>query len=338
MTKRWIYGLVLSVLGIIAAVAGLRLLLMLSSDHMNKEPEFVLLYAENQTEDYPTTLGAKKFADLVYEQTDGRIKILVKYDAELGSEMQVIEQMKFGGIAFARVSLSQLAEFAPALNALQLPYLYSDSQHMWRVLEGGIGDEFLNCIEEQEIVGLSWYDAGARNFYSTTPIRKLEDLQGMNVRVQESDMMADMVSALGGNPVKIVYSEVYSAFEQKIVDCAENNWPSFEAMKHYDVARYYTIDEHTRVPELQICSKVIWDKLDENDREIIRDCAKESAIYERQLWQEREKSSREVAEKRGVTVIELSAKEKIRFREAVSSVYEKYGGDQMDIIKRIMEY
>jgi tripartite ATP-independent transporter DctP family solute receptor len=338
MTKRWIYGLVLSVLGIIAAVAGLRLLLMLSSDHINKEPEFVLLYAENQTEDYPTTLGARKFADLVYERTDGRIKILVKYDAELGSEMQVIEQMKFGGIAFARVSLSQLAEFAPALNVLQLPYLYSDSQHMWRVLEGGIGDEFLNSVEPRGIVGLSWYDAGARNFYSTTPIRKLEDLQGMNVRVQESDMMADMVSALGGNPVKIVYSEVYSAFEQKIVDCAENNWPSFEAMKHYDVARYYTIDEHTRVPELQICSKVIWDKIDERDRDIIRDCAKASAIYERQLWQEREKSSREVAEKRGVTVIELSANEKLRFREAVSSVYEKYGGDQMDIIKRIMEY
>ena len=338
MKKRLGYGVIFLAAATIVLIVGIRLFLWANKDAHEITPEYVLLYAENQTEDYPTTMGAKKFADLVYARSGGRIRVVIKYDAELGSESQVIEQLGYGGISFARVSLSQLAEFVPEMNVLQLPYLYSDSDHMWRVLDGNIGDEFLEEASDIGIIGLSWYDAGARNFYSTVPIRKLEDLAGMNIRVQESDMMADMVSALLANPVKIVYSDVYSAIEQGIVDCAENNWPSYESMKHYDVARYYTVDEHTRVPELQICSKVIWDKLDADDQQIILDCAKESSLYERKLWQEREKSSREIAEKNGVTVIGLSASEKARFRNAMSSVYEKYCGDQMDLIKEIMEY
>lgn len=209
---------------------------------------------------------------------------------------------------------------------------------MWKVLDGEIGDYYLSKTNDINLVGLSWYDAGARNFYSTKPIETLDDLKGMNIRVQESDMMADMASALGGNPVKIVYSEVYSAIEQGIVDCAENNWPSYEAMNHYDVAKYYTIDEHTRVPELQICSKIVWSQIDEKDRQTILECAKESALYERELWQEREKISRQIAEKSGITVITLSESEKKRFRDAMAPVYQKYCGDQMDMIEKIMNY
>ncbi len=301
-------------------------------------PEFVLLYAENQTEDYPTTLGANFFADRVYEETNGRIKILVKYGAELGSESEVIQQMRYGGIAFARVSLSQLAEYIPEMNVLQMPYLYSSSEHMWRVLDGEIGDEFRSKTENYGLKGLSWYDAGARNFYSTKPIKCLEDIAGMNIRVQESAMMADMVSALGAVPSKIVYSEVYSALEQGLVDGAENNWPSYESMRHYLVARYYTIDEHTRVPELQLCSGAIWDKLSSEDQKIIMDCARVSALYERQLWADREKSSRKITEGSGITVIELPAEEKARFRDAMSEVYTKYCGDQMDTLRKIMDY
>ena len=209
---------------------------------------------------------------------------------------------------------------------------------MWRVLDGDIGDEFLSLTSGYGLIGLSWYDAGARNFYSTKPIRCLEDLAGMNIRVQESAMMADMVSALGAIPSKIVYSEVYSAIEQGIVDGAENNWPSYEAMRHYNVARYYTIDEHTRVPELQLCSGAIWDKLTPEDQKILTECARESALYERQLWAEREKSSRKIAEDSGITVIELSPEEKSRFREAMSEVYSRYCGDQIDMLQKIMEY
>lgn len=302
-------------------------------------PEYVFLYADNQTEDYPTTQGGRYFADLVYERTDGRIKILVKYGGEMGSESEAIEQVRYGGIAFARVSLSQLAEKIPDMNVLLLPYIYDDSAHMWRVLEGSIGDEFLKKTDAYDLVGLSWYDAGARNFYSSeAPITCLEDFEGKSIRAQESAIMSDMVSALGATPVEVVYSEVYSALELGLVDGAENNWPSYEAMKHYKVAPYYTIDEHVRVPEMQICSKAVWDSLSEEYREIISECAKESAVYERTLWKEREESSKKIALENGTKIIELTAEEKRRFREAMKDLYEKYCGNQMDLVEKIMKY
>ncbi len=338
MKKYWFYMTILILVAVVLMGIGGALFFTYRDKSDEDAPDYVFLYAENQTEDYPTTMGAKRFAELVNERTDGRIKILVKYDAELGSEIDVIEQMMYGGIAFARISLSQLAGFVPEMNVLQAPYLYSDSDHMWRVLDGEIGTEFLELTRKSDLVGLSWYDAGARNFYSTKPITCLEDLKGMKIRVQESDMMADMVSALGAIPSKIVYSEVYSSLELGFVDGAENNWPSYEAMNHYEVARYYTVDEHTRVPELQICSEAVWNMLDENDQKIISECAKESALYERQLWSEREKSARKIAEQNGVTVIEFNAEEKARFREAMSSVYTKYCGDQMDVLQKIIDY
>ena len=303
-----------------------------------KEPEFVFSYAENQTEDYPTTLGAQKFAELVEERTDGRIRILVQAEGVMGTEHDVIEQMQYGGIHLARVSLSQLAEYIPELNVLQMPYLYTDSAHMWRVLDGEIGDMFLEKVSGNELVGLSWYDAGARNFYnSRQPISCLEDIEGMKIRVQESEMMADMVEALGATAVPTGYADVYSSIERGIVDGAENNWPSYEAMSHYEVAQYYTVDEHTRVPEMQICSEHTWEKLSEEDRQIIRECAWESALYERKLWTEREAESRRIATEHGTQVVELSPEEKKRFQNAVMGVYEKYCGDQMDVIERIID-
>lgn len=301
------------------------------------EPDFVLSYAENQAEDYPTTLGAKRFAELVEERTDGRIRILIKAEGGLGSEKEVIQQMQYGGIDFARVSLSQLAEYVPELNVLQMPYLYADSEHMWRVLDGEIGDNFMEKVNDDALVGLSWYDAGARNFYTSgKPLTCLEDIAGMRIRVQESELMADMVEALGADAVPIGYEEVYSYLERERVDGAENNWPSYESMKHYEVAEYFTVDEHTRVPEMQICSAYTWEKLSVEDREIIMACARESALYERRLWTEREAESRKIAVARGTEVIELSAEEKKRFQNAVMGVYEKYCGGDMDVIDAII--
>lgn len=324
-------------------IAGIALVLVAGviwryrSQHQ-KEPEFVLSYAENQTKDYPTTLGAQKFADLVEERSGGRIQILVLAEGELGAESDVIAQMQYGGVDFARVSLSQLAEYIPQLNVLQMPYLYEDSAHMWRVLDGTIGDDFLDIVSQNELIGLSWYDAGARNFYnSKKPITCLEDMQGMRIRVQESEVMADMIEALGASAIPIPYADVYSALEQGTVDGAENNWPSYETMNHYEVAKYYTIDEHNRVPEMQICSKHTWSKLSEEDQQMILDCAKESALYERKLWKERESESEAKAIEQGVEVVELSAEEKKRFQEAVTGIYEKYCADQMDIIEKIIE-
>jgi len=336
MKKRWpIVAMIACIIVIMVVV----LFFFNYREDKSYSPEFVFFYAENQNSDYPSTLGGKKFADLVYERTNGRIKIIVKCDAELGSEAEVINQMKYGGIAFARVSLSQLAERITEMNVLLLPFLYNDSDHMWRVLEGEIGDEFLLKTHNFDLVGLSWYDAGARNFYSTTkPITCIEDMEGMDIRAQESSMMSDMIEALGANPVEIVYSEVYSALEQGKVDGAENNLPSYDSMKHYKVAKYYTIDEHIRVPEMQICSEVIWKMLSEDDQKIITQCARESALYERKLWKEREESSRRIAISNGAKIIELPVEEKKKFREAMTDVYERYCGDYMDTVQKILKY
>lgn len=300
-------------------------------------PEYVFSYAENQTEDYPTTLGAKRFAELVEERTNGRIRIIVQAEGKMGNEMDVIQQLQYGGIDFARVSLSQLAEYVPELNVLQMPYLYVDSEHMWRVLDGEIGDTFLQSVEHDELVGLSWYDAGARNFYNNEkPITSPEDMQGMRIRVQESEVMVDMVEALGATAVPISYDAVYSNLERGLCDGAENNWPSYEAMRHYEVARYYTVDEHTRVPEMQICSKHTWEKLSEEDRKIIMECAAQSALYQRELWTKQKEESRQAALKNGVQEVVLTAEQKLLFQEKMEDIYEKYCSEYLDIIDQII--
>lgn len=301
------------------------------------KPEWVLTYAENQTENYPTTQGAYKFAELVKEESGGRIEILVYAEAELGDEQSVIKQLQFGGIDLVRASLSSVSEFVPQLNVLQMPYLYRDSSHMWQVLDGELGDSFMQSMEGSGLTGLSWYDAGERNFYTKSrPITCLEDVRGMTIRVQESRLMEAMVEAMGANAVQMTYDKVYSGLETGVIDGAENNWPSYESMGHYEVAPYYTIDEHTRVPEMQLISTRTWEKLDPSDQELILRCAKESARYQRRLWEERCRASERRVREAGCTVIELSQEEKARFHDAVLPVYEKFCADYMDVIEAII--
>lgn len=303
----------------------------------NTVPEFVLTYAENQAEDYPTTQGAYKFAELVYERTGGRVEIQVNAGGVLGDEKTVIEQLQFGGVDFARVSLSPLAEFVPKLNVLQMPYLYTGREHMWKVLEGPIGNDFMNSFGGSSLVPLSWYDAGARSFYSVNgPIESLDDMKGLKMRVQESELMMDTIEALGATPVPMAFGEVYSGLQTGEIHGAENNWPSYESTRHYEVAKYFTLDEHTRVPELQLAAQSTWDKLPREYRLIIQECARESALYERQLWAEREKTSEGRVRKAGCVVTELPPEEKARFQEAAAPMYEKYCSGYVDIIDHIM--
>lgn len=302
-------------------------------------PELILRYAENQPEDYPTTQAALAFADLVNERTGGRVKVAVYSGGELGAEQSVIQQMQFGGIDFARISLSQLAEYVPALSVLQLPYLYEDAAQMWRVLIGTIGDEFLAMLDAVDLVGLSWFDAGVRSFYTREKVTRLADLQGLTLRVQESDMMSDMITALGAKPAQVVYSKVYAALHNAEIDGAENNWPSYEVMGHYEVAPFFLKDEHTRVPEVQLASPAVMEKLaalDESFPEVIRACARESAQTERELWARREANAEQNMRKLGICVTELDEAEKARFRAAVQPMYDEFSAQQ-ELIDRIQK-
>lgn len=300
-------------------------------------PEYVFTYAENQAEDYPTTKGAYRFAELVKERTDGKIIIQVNAEAALGDEQSVVEQMQFGGIDFTRASISSMGEFLPKMNVLQMPYLYTGADHMWKVLDGEIGDDFLSSFEEIDLIGLSWYDAGARNFYnSVRPIQTLEDLKGMKIRVQESRMMGRMVELLGATSVPMTYADVYSALQIGQIDGAENNWPSYESERHYDVAKYMTVDEHTRVPEVQLIAKATWDKLTPEYQQIIQECARESAQYERMLWSQRSEASLQKVIEAGCEVVELTPEEKRRFQEAVTPIYSEFCADYVDLIDEIV--
>ena len=298
-------------------------------------PEYVLTYAENQHEDYPTTQSAHYFADLVEERTGGRIVIDVLCDAQMGTQQEVLDQMAFGGIDFTRVSLSSISDELPILNVLQLPFLYEDADHLWRVLDGPIGEEFLDVFEEAGLVGLSWYDGGARSFYATTPINSAADLQGMTVRVQDSQMMEDMIGLLGATPSTVAYTDIYAAIQTGKVDGAENNWASYESQGHYLLAPYYTLDQHARVPEIQLVSAALWDKLSEEDRAIILECARESALYERKLWTQREEEARRDVLNAGTKVIALDEQALRELKALVQPLYQQYCGDYMDLIAQI---
>lgn len=300
-------------------------------------PEFVLTYADNQPAGYPTTQGAERFAQLVQERTGGRVVIQVHSDAEYGTEQEIWEQLALGGVDFARLSLAIAADDLPKLNVLQLPYLYRDATHMWRVLDGALGEDFLQEFTRRELVGLSWYDAGARSFYAKQPIRSLNDLAGTTVRVQDSQIVLDMMKLLGSQPVTFAYSDVYSAFQTGKIDAAENNWPAYYRMDHYKVAPYYTVDEHSRVPEVQLASGRTWAQLPEEYQTILRQCARESAQYERQLWTEEEARARQSVLAAGCREITLSEEELEAFRTLVQPLYARYCGEELELVEAIQQ-
>lgn len=296
----------------------------------------ILRYAENQPQDYPTSQAAYKFAELVESKTEGRIHIEVYCNAQLGDEKSVISQLQFGAIDFTRVSISPLSEFDKSLNILQLPYLYKDAAQMWRVLDGEIGTKFLSNISSNNLIGLSWFDSGARNFYnSKRPVTCLEDLKGLRIRVQESRLMMGMIEAVGAEAVPMAYGDVYSSLQSGAIDGAENNWSSYDSSSHYEVAKYYVLNEHTRVPEMQMISKITWDKLSADDQKIIRECAEESAKIERKLWEEKEKASEAKIRASGAVITELTAAEKEKFQAAMDSVYVQFARGYETLISRI---
>lgn len=281
----------------------------------------VLRLAEVHPVGYPTTAGDEEFARLVSEYTNGRIKVVVYPQGQLGDEKSAIEQVQFGGIDFTRVSMSPVSSFQPLLNSLQMPYLYRDAAHMWKVLNGEIGEFFLDSMTEKGFVGLVYYDSGARSFYNTKkPIYTVADLKGMKFRVQESTLMMGLVQALGAVPTPMAYGEVYSALQTGVIDGAENNWPSYDSASHYEVAKYFSIDEHTRVPEMVIASKITMDKLSAEDQALIKKAAKASQAMQIKAWADYEKKSEAKVRAAGCMINKIN--DQAEFAAAMAPLYD----------------
>ncbi|MBR5287016.1 MAG: TRAP transporter substrate-binding protein [Clostridia bacterium] len=307
-----------------------------------------LKLSEVHAEGYPTALADYEFARLVEERTEGRVKIDVYTGGQLyGEETGAIEALQMGDLAFSRVSASPVSSYVPAMNAIQMPYIYKNAEHMWAVLDGEIGQNMLAEVQASGsgLVGLCWYDAGARSYYTTKEVKSVADMKGLKIRMQNNAMMVDMTNVLGGTGVTgIGPNEVYSAISQGTIDGAENNWPTYQNMGDYEAAKFYCLDEHTRVPEILLASEAVLSELDEKDVEIIKQCAKDTQAYEIQKWAEKEASSEEIVRAAGATIIELTPEAYAEFQAAMTtpsdvlggvSLYEKYGKDYQDIIDAI---
>lgn len=295
----------------------------------------VLRLAETHPQDYPTTKGDYEFARLVKERTNGKIVIEVFHSKQLGEEKAVIEQVQLGAIDFTRVSISPVSAFARELDAFQLPYLYRDATHMWKVLDGPIGQDILKKLETANFVGLGWFEAGSRNFYTKKPVKTVGDLKGMKIRVQQAPLMVGMVEALGAVATPLSFGEVYSALQTGVIDGAENNWPSYLSTSHYEVAKYFIVDEHTRVPEIMIASKKVFDKLSKEDQAILTKAMKDAQPYQFKLWVEFEKVAEKTVRDKGSTITEIDAQEKQKFMDAMKPVYDKQPAETMAVVNKI---
>lgn len=299
-----------------------------------KAPAMTLKLAENQPGDYPTTIGDLDFAKRVSDKTGGRIKIDVYHSAQLGDEKTVIEQIQLGAIDFARVNVQPLGEFSKKIGVLNLPYLFDSEEHLWKVLNGPIGQEILDSLSGSKMVGLTFYDSGSRSFYnSKKAVAVPADLKGMKIRVQQSNLMVDLVNALGASATPMAYGEVYNGLKSGVIDGAENNWPSYYSTSHYEVAKYITLDHHTRSPEVIIASKALWDKLSEADRKVLLDAAKASTDVQRKSWKEYEKKSIDAVKAKGNTITEV--KNLKAWQDAVAPLYNTHGANFKDMIDKI---
>lgn len=251
----------------------------------------VLRSSDTHPDGYPTVEAVKYMGELIKQRTNGRYSVEVYHSAQLGEEKDTIEQTQSGVIDLDRVSMGPFNGIVPETAVPSLPYMFRSVEHMRHVMDGPVGDQILKAFEPHQLVGLAFYDSGARSFYNTKKdIASIADLKGMKFRVIQSDVFVDMVNALGANATPMAYGEVYSALQTGVIDGAENNWPSFESAKHYEVAKHYTMDQHQIVPEVLVMSKASWDKLSPEDQAIVRQAAKDSVVKMRELWDAQEKN------------------------------------------------
>jgi tripartite ATP-independent transporter DctP family solute receptor len=304
------------------------------------QQKLVLKASDVHPEGYPTVAAVESLGKKLSAATNGRLSVAMYPAMQLGGEKEAIEQAQVGAIAFARVSVGALGPVVDDLNVFNLPYVFRNTAHMQHVIDGAIGQELLDKVtgSGKGLVGLAWMDAGARNFYDTKkPIKNLADLKGQKIRVMGNPMFVDMANSMGANGVPLGYDQVFTSLQTGVIDGAENNPPSFVFDNHYQVAKFYTIDEHLIVPEMLVMSKKIWDSLSKDDQALLTKFSKEAQQEERKLWDIYEKQAMEKAKAAGIQIIAVSDADKKAFQAAVKPVWDKYGPKYAAMVKRIQD-
>ena len=293
--------------------------------------------AEVHPDDYPTTVAVKQMGETLKKLTNGKHSITVFSGGKLGNEKDSIEQTKIGAIAMTRINVAPMNNICAPTMVPTMPFLFRSPEHMRKVLDGPIGEEILKSCEPQGFIALAFYDSGSRSIYSVKKqVKSLADVKGMKIRVQQSDLWVALLEAMGANATPMPYGEVYTALKTGLVDAAENNYPSYDSSRHYEVAKFYAKTEHSMAPEMLLFSKKIWDTLTPDDQKAIRQAAKESVPVMRKLWDEREAKSLATVVAGGATVTEV---DKASFQAAMKPVYDKFIADPKlkDLVKRIQD-
>ena len=319
------------------AGAGALALSAAASRHARAADKVVLKASDVHPEGYPTVEAVETLGKKLETATNGRLSVQMYSSMQLGGEKEVIEQAQLGAIQFARVSVGTLGPVVDDINVFNLPFLFRDVAHMRKVVDGPIGQELLDKVtanEAAKLVGLCWMDAGARSFYDTKrPIKAIEDLKGLKIRVIGNPIFVDMANALGANGVAMGYDQVFSALQTGVIDGAENNPPSFVFDNHFQVAKFYSDSQHLIVPEMLVYSKAGWLTLSPDDQALIKKLSKEAQADARVLWNKKEADAFDRMKTGGIEIDHIADKKP--FRDAVKPVWDKYGAKYTDIIKRI---
>jgi tripartite ATP-independent transporter DctP family solute receptor len=311
-----------------------------ASGSAGAQEKLVLKASDVHPAGYPTVVAVENIGKKLSDATKGRVTVAMYPSMQLGGEKEAIEQAQVGAIAFARVSVGALGPVVDDLNVFNLPYVFRNTTHMQHVIDGPIGQELLDKVTNsgKGLIGLCWMDAGARNFYDTKkPIKTMADLKGMKIRVMGNPMFVEMANSMGANGIAMGYDQVFTSLQTGVVDGAENNPPSFVFDNHYQVAKFYTVDEHLIVPEMVVMSKKIYDSMSKDDQALVVRYAKEAQQEERKLWDVYEKQAMDKAAAAGITITQVSAADKKVFQDAVKPVWDKYGPKYADMVKRIQD-
>jgi tripartite ATP-independent transporter DctP family solute receptor len=275
----------------------------------------------HNSDDYPTVAGVKHMSELLKQATGGKHSIKVFNKGALGSEKETIDQVKIGALDFTRVNISPMNAICGKTVVPTMPFLFRSVEHMRKVLDGPVGEEILKDCEQHGLVGLAFYDSGARSIYGKKPVTALADTKGMKIRVQQSDLWVALVGAMGANATPMPIGEVYTGLKTGLIDAAENNIPSYDGFKHYEAVKYYSRTEHSMAPEMLLMSKVVYDKLAPAEQQAIRKAAKESVAFQRKKWDEQEAKSLAVVKGGGAEIVEV---DKASFQKAMDPVYQKF--------------